>query len=122
MAANPYESPTTIAGKGFRDIAGLGLCGYFSLPLAAIVPLVIVWDYVAVHWRLLPRLPMGEWYFNVLFTVAVFLLTILSVPLGTAGLFSRARVLAAVGALFGSLNTLIIFYLKFYPVLVFHFK
>jgi hypothetical protein len=118
MSVNPYEAPKGYAGRGLPNTAKLHLCGYASLALAAILPLCIAWDRVATQSRLLSPLPMGDWYFNVIFTVIVFLLTILSVPLGIAGLFSRPKMLAAVGTTVGSVNALFIFFVKFYPVLV----
>jgi hypothetical protein len=118
MEPNPYEAPRGNAGRGFRDTAKLDFCGYASLALAAVLPLCIVWERVAAQSRLLPPPPMENWYFNVIFTVVVFLLTVLSVPLGIAGLFSRPKMLAAIGTTFGSANAIFIFFVKFYPVLV----
>jgi hypothetical protein len=120
MDANPYQSPT--AANGVRGIADLDWCGYVSLPLALLVPFVVAWDDVSEHWQVLPRLPMGNWYFNVSFTIAVFVFTVLSVPFGAAGLCSRARRLALAGLLLGTIGSLVMFYTKFFPVLMHYLR
>jgi hypothetical protein len=81
--------------------------------LAGIVPAGFLWEQV-LGW---PIPVMADVNFNIGLTVAVFVLTMLSVPLGFVALRSRKQVCAVVAIALGSTMSLLIFYLKFYPVL-----
>jgi hypothetical protein len=113
---NPYKAPSFPAVSGIAAFRHRDWCSWLALALACIVPGLILWD-VASRWVPLPRLPMGDLAFNIVFTVVVFLLTMVSVPFGFIGLRSRWSTIAAIATVLGIVNTAIVFYIKFYPVL-----
>ncbi len=81
--------------------------------LALIIPALALGEYLGLS----PRLPMGNFYFNVVFTTAVFILTMLSIPFGVLGIHSRSSVVAAFAVMLGFIESVVTFYVKFYPVL-----
>ena len=116
MDPNPYSAPSQPAGQFSRYSGERELCAWLALSLAAIPPAIFLWEHAA-RLLLLPEIPMGNLYFNCIFTLSVFVLTMLSVPLGVMGVRSRIGVVAGFAAVLGIVESTLIFYVKFYPVL-----
>jgi hypothetical protein len=113
---NPYKAPSFPAVSGIAAFRHRDWCSWLALALACILPGLILWD-VASRWVPLPQLPMGNMAFNIVFTIAIFLLTMVSVPFGFMGLRSGRRTIAAIATVLGIASAAIIFYVKFYPLL-----
>lgn len=114
--ANPYKAPSFPKVSGIPAFRQRDWCSWLSLAQACIVPALVSWDLAAQRVPL-PRLPMGDLTFNIFLTVVIFLLTLVSVPFGLVGIRSRRKTIAAIATVLGIVNTAVIFYIKFYPIL-----
>ncbi len=111
MRYNPYASPYTnglAVSQPSDDVATTALF------LTLIFPLVAVWE-LAASQRLVPSLPMGNFWFNLVSTSIVFLASVLAIPLAIAGLRTRYRTISAVSFVVGSAEAALIYYVKFHP-------
>jgi hypothetical protein len=117
--ANPYSSPSIPAdydGRTGNPSRWRAASALLAICLAMIVPGLVVLSWVAPR-RTLPPPTMRDVYFNIIFWLTVFLLTMLSVPFGFVGVRSKWKSLAYFAIGLGLVGTAFTFYIKFYPVL-----
>lgn len=110
---NPYASPAE-ASPALRTSGGREWCAVAGMILSLIVPGLFVWDRV-FSWPL-PSI-MENVEIQIAVTLAVFVLTLISIPLGYVGLRSRLWVCGALALVVGSVLSLLMFKFKFAPVL-----
>src|SRR4029453_7767403 len=117
--ANPYSSPSIPAdydGRTGNPSRWRAASALLAICLAMIVPGLVVLSWVAPR-RTLPPPTMRDVYFNIIFWLTVFLLTMLSVPFGFVGVRSKWKSLAYFAIGLGLVGTAFPFYITFYPVL-----
>jgi hypothetical protein len=109
-AINPYASPAELPTE-LSASTGRKWCALAGCVLSLIVPVGIAWE------ELIGRIVISTIHVNIAVTLAVFALTLLSVPLGYIGLRSCWWKCGVVALVSGSVFSLWMFKIKFYPVL-----